>query len=62
MTDNNREQMKEERIRFSVSVERHLKDEFLKIAKENNSDANKVLRAFIQNYVQKNKQKKEKEK
>ena len=54
--------MKEERVRFSVSVEKNLKNEFLKIAKENNSDANKVLRAFIQNYVQKNKQKKENEK
>ncbi len=51
--------MKEERVRFSVSVEKNLKNEFLKIAKENNSDANKVLRAFIQNYVQKNKLKKE---
>lgn len=47
-----------ERVRFSVSLEKDLKDEFLKIAKENNSDANKVLRAFIQNYVQKNKLKK----
>ncbi len=54
--------MKEERVRFSVSIEKNLKNEFLKIAKENNSDANKVLRAFIQNYVQKNKQKKENEK
>ena len=51
-----------DKVRLAVNLDKELKDEFLKIAKENNTDANKLVRGYIQRYIARHKQEKQGEK
>jgi len=47
---------KMKKARLNVHIEKDLKDRFLKVAKANDSDASKLIRAFIREYLRKNSQ------
>ena len=41
--------------RLNINIDKNLKDEFLKLCKENDSDATKVIRQFVKSYIKKHK-------
>ena len=41
------------KVRLAINIDVNLKNEFLTLAKENETDANKLVRSFIKKYVQK---------
>jgi len=44
------------KARLNIHIEKDLKDRFLKVAKANDTDASKLIRAFIREYLRKNSQ------
>lgn len=42
-------------VRLSIDVDRELKKEFLRVAKENETDGSKLIRIFMKTFVAKNK-------
>lgn len=45
-------------VKLNVKIERDLKQRFLKIAKNNDTDGSKLIRKWIRDYLRKNAQQK----
>jgi len=46
---------KSEKALLTIAVEKQLREEFKKVCKENDLDASKVLRHFMRQYIERNK-------
>ena len=45
------------KVRLSVEMEKSIKDEFIKLAKANNTDSSKLIRNYVAKYIANNKKK-----
>ena len=51
MAKENKNIVKKNRVRLNVQIEKDLRDKFISIARENNTDASKLVRDFVYKYV-----------
>ena len=54
MAKENKNIVKKNRVRLNVQIEKDLRDKFIAIARENNTDASKLVRDFVYQYLAEN--------
>jgi len=54
MAKENKNIVKKNRVRLNVQIEKDLRDKFIAIAREKNTDASKLVRDFVYQYLAKN--------